>query len=134
MADNSFNSGELVGKLTWDFTEHGGSRGDIPEPSHGKIAKFRRTMGGLIGDMQEVIGEVQSGKEVSAVEQMRIISTLLERDDSEERTKIITALSELTTIPRPELEKLPFRVQQRFMGWITGIFLTPESLMPAMSS
>jgi hypothetical protein len=115
-----FTAAESVPQETYDFAPYGG-KGEIPEPSYEKITQFRKAMSAIYDHMSE--GTVEPGEAPSMTEMLKYISQSLSHDNSEDHNAVLSALSGLTDIAYDELAALPYRLQQAFMGHITGLFL-----------
>lgn len=118
----TFKASEETPELGYDFTPYG-PVGVIREPSYDEIRQFRRAM----AEMYDLLSarspvEVDDDK-ATIVDRLHFISETLTADDSKEQEVIIRALADVTAIDYDVLDKLPYRLQQRFMGYVTGAFL-----------
>jgi hypothetical protein len=133
---NAFVAEEAVKPLRYDFRTRAnpdGPRGDIPEPSFEKIKKFRKVIGGIIGESAEDLPAGKKVEDLPVVEQVRIIGNYLAKDGSVQQKAVVTAMSELTHIPRPQIENLPYRIQQSFLTYLVNIFLLPSTATGAIT-
>lgn len=127
MASNSFKVSEETPELEYDFSPFGGT-GVIQEPSHAMVNQFRKTLASLLdAAVPEGVDADKPSEDLTLTERLRVMSTMLGRDDSAEQTAIIKALADLTRLPVEEIEALPYRQQRSFMGWIVGTFLVDTS-------
>jgi hypothetical protein len=122
---SKFVVADELDELSYDFSPYGGT-GKIPEPTNAQINSYRKAFAELIGGVvsEDVLDENQPI--------MKRVAEFLSRDDTEATQKILHAVAEVcSTKPSfDELELLPARAQQGFIGFVTGVFLTPKSLMP----
>lgn len=126
-SSSSFNSGEEVEGLDYNFSAHGGGAGRIPEPTAEQITTFRQFLGAQI-DTATGGDDGDEDEELTQRQQIRRMAEILGRDDSEQSAGILHAIAALCS-DNPtylELSVLPYRVQQAFLGWLTGVFLRPE--------
>lgn len=125
-----FKASDIADDLDYDFTPYG-SAGRMAEPSYEQINAFRKVLAAMvtgIGEELRAAVEGDTGKlDTAAV--LKQASAFLERDDSAERDMLITAMADVSSLPRDEIAGLPYRVQQTLMGYLVGIFLQkPASL------
>jgi hypothetical protein len=121
---------EHVDELTFDFTPYG-PEGKIIEPTAGQIQNFRSALAGLF---QELIPE-DEGQPANPVELAKRVTEYVSRDQTEILYKILHAVAAVCS-DSPSfdvLEGLPYRHQQAFVGWISGVFLLPPVPTPATS-
>lgn len=126
----SFVSSEAIDGLDYDFTAHGGGSGSIPEPSSWQVDAFRQFLGKQFEAAQASSGNSgDEERELTTRERVKLLSDVLSKDDSEGRAEILDACSAMCsgTPSVEELAALPYRLQQKFFGWLTGVFLNPEA-------
>lgn len=120
----TFDAGQF-GTLRYDFTAFGGVTGIIPDPSDEKLEAFNTAYMELLDkygvgedvdkdDPDAVKDAIERNKDVSFIEQqkemMELIAELCDHSPSLE-----------------ELQKLPFRVRQVYLGWIQRELINPEA-------
>lgn len=120
----TFDAGQF-GTLRYDFTAFGGVTGVIPDPSDEKLEAFNTAYMELLDkygvgadvdkdDPDAVKDAIERNKDVSFIEQqkemMELIAELCDHSPSLE-----------------ELQKLPFRVRQVYLGWIQRELINPEA-------
>lgn len=114
----TFDAG--LDQLNYDFTAVGGAAGVIPEPSTEQIETF-------VEMLREVM-PTKDGPDGSVSIDFAVLTTRVEEGEDLELL-LNTAVSDLCsgTPSVPEIAALPFRVKQRFYGWIVGTFFHPEA-------
>jgi hypothetical protein len=103
----------------------------VPEPSAAQIQNFRIALSSLVEAMAPQ-GAADTEDPVALLKQ---VTDYLGRDQTEVQDKLLHALADVCS-DQPsfdELESLPYRAQQAFMGWITGTFLLPKLPITATS-
>jgi hypothetical protein len=123
---SKFILAEEVETLDYNFEPYAGT-GTVPEPSAMQIQAFRKVLAEMVQDaMPEVTG-------MEDPRFMEAVTTWLGRDSSEMDEKVMHAVADLCTNQPSfdDLSSLPYRARQAFVGWLTGMFLVPEALMPA---
>lgn len=138
---NEFDAGEAFAPLRYNFeitdkvtgeVLRPGPKGIIPEPSHGKVSKFRRVIGEQIEKAMADMPQEDIEK-MSDSDKVRLLVRSFTQDDTAQHSATITAMSEITTISRTVLEAQPYRIQQAFLGYLAGLFLTPTTSLSGMS-
>jgi hypothetical protein len=117
----TFVLGEQIQDLGYDFSPYGGE-GIIPEPSAEQIKSFRRAFAQLVQSSAD------SANKQAPEDMIKAAIELLNKDTSELDTKILMAVAEVCS-GKPsfdELDALPYRAQNAFVGWCVGTFLLPE--------
>lgn len=121
---STFDAGQF-GSLRYDFTAFGGVTGIIPDPSDVVLEEFNTQYMELLekygvgehvdkDDPDAVSDAIQRNKEVSFVEQQK------------EMVRLITLLCD-DKPSADEINKLPFRVRQRFIAWVQRELVSPEA-------
>jgi hypothetical protein len=127
---SAFVAGDEIDTLTFDFTRYAkGAKGVIPEPTTEKLRAFQKGLKAVIRE------SLKNTKEPPANEtQLESMKRIIGADDTDELAVMVEArtfelISDLCsgTPSVEQLQKIPYRVQQAFVGWLTGIFLNPES-------
>jgi hypothetical protein len=119
----NFVLADQVSELAYDFKPYAGS-GIVPEPSSMQIQAFRQALASMMTDLP-----VESGPQGATVELVKKISDYLSADTSELTEKILHAAADVCSNSPSfdDLQALPYRAQQAFLGWLTGVFLVPEA-------
>lgn len=126
-----FVAKDQVDALDFNFEPYGPS-GEIPEPSASQIQNFRSAIAEMFG---ELLPEDTKEEEQSATLVKKVME-YLGRDTTEIQQKILHAVADVCS-DSPSfdtLEKLPYRHQQAFVGWISGVFLLPPVPTPATNA
>ena len=126
-----FVAKEQVDELTYNF-EPWGPQGEIPEPSAAQITAFRK---GVAEMFEATLPEGMDEGEEKQAELVKKVIEFIGRDTSEVQEKILHSVADVCS-DRPSydvLEALPYRHQQAFVGWVTGVFLLPQTLTPVTS-
>jgi hypothetical protein len=127
---SAFVAGDEIDTLTFDFTRYAKeAKGVIPEPTAEKLRAFQKGLKAVIRE------SLKNTKEPPANEtQLESMKRIIGADDTDELAVMVEArtfelISDLCsgTPSVEQLQKIPYRVQQAFVGWLTGIFLNPES-------
>jgi hypothetical protein len=133
---------DAVEELTYDFEPYpvssqkdmdefeGKRKGTIPEPSATQIQNFRTSIAELLSEM---IPEGLDDEVTKAVEMRKALLEVIAKDQTAMQQKSLHALAEVCS-NQPSfdvLNALPYRHQQAFSGWITGVFLLPQVPTPA---
>lgn len=131
MAD--FNAAEAVPAVHVSFAPHSDFAIEVPEPSHGKISKFKKFVASL---QTKAAANLPDGEldTLGLKARLELIGHMLDVDDSQDQVDVIRNISELTTIPQTEIKKVPWRVQQALFGHLVQEFLNPEAQGTAATS
>ena len=121
---------EELDKLTYDFRPYVEAHGVIPEPSSAQIKSLQSAMRAALKPALEAMGVATETADASA-----LMAALAEPSKADLKAAeaaeaaIILAISETCSgTPTPlELRKLPYRGQQAFIGWLSGVLLSPEA-------
>lgn len=122
-----FVAAEEVEPLNFDFKPYGTDDenvGVIPEPSSDQIQQFRTTVSELI---QQELPDIDDEASIAVLR--RALIAAIGKDQTELQQKMLQALADVCS-NRPSfdlLHHLPWRHQQAFTGWISGIFLLPNA-------
>lgn len=115
-----FVATEAVEELSYDFNPYVDAAGKIPEPTSKQVDTFRRQMMGAVETLGLSPEDIQSGK--IGFEQIGAVmdkAGVVEKD-------MLDAIADLTGIANQTLDRLPYRIQAAFTGYIIGMFLRPE--------
>lgn len=121
---------DSVEELTYDFTPHSGS-GVIPEPSSMQIMAFQHGLAELFGELMPPTTD----QDANATALAKAVAEYLGRDTTEIQDKLLHVVAAVCS-DHPsfdDLNVLPFRAQQAFVGWVVGTFLLPSISMPGMT-
>lgn len=116
----TFDAGQ--DELVYNFEPYQpGVRGTIPEPSTEQIQTFL-----------EVLRQVMPTVEGPDGKKMLDLAALNERfkDNPDEAEAIVNSAVSAVCSGTPTADQigaLPYRVKQRFYGWVVGTFLAPEA-------
>lgn len=118
-----FKSSEQVDKMEFDFEDHGGPKGLIPEPSQDTVKDFKREVKSIVKDL--------TGDDIDLDDEKAVRKRLQEiTDEAEDRSdgRMAAAYAALcgNAITVDEIKALPFRVQAAFFGWVQGQLTDPE--------
>jgi hypothetical protein len=118
---SKFVLNDEVDELTYDFAPYAGS-GSIPEPSSTQLADFRRAL-------LELLAESQTASEGDSVPLVQQMQTYLAQDMTQMEEKLLHAVAALCSDSPSfdELNALPYRPAQAFLGWVAGTFIRPEA-------
>lgn len=116
-----FQASEAVEELTYDFNPYVDAAGKIPEPTAKQVDSFRRDVAASAQALGLSAEDLKSGK--IGLEQM---GELMEKAGAVE-AGLLAAIADLTGIAHQTLNRLPYRVQASFSGYIVGLFLRPEA-------
>jgi hypothetical protein len=127
---STFNLTDAVGVLEYNFEPYAG-KGVIPEPSAIQIQAFRQALGEMLGE----VDEDSSDKDEGVVFAKRL-SEYLNSDTTEADEKSLHIVADVCSNQPSfdDLQALPYRARQAFLGWIVGMLLVPEGARPATSS
>lgn len=123
---------EQVDPLSYNFEPFGPS-GEISEPSGTQVQNFRTGISELMTSMIPTGLAPKALEEMTSEELSGRIQEFIGKDRTEENDKIMHIVSEVCS-GDPSYDvlcALPFRHQQAFVGWLTGVLLSPPALTPA---
>jgi hypothetical protein len=117
-----FSIVEAVETLEYNFEPYG-EKGVIPEPTATQIQGFRQALADLFGMIP-----MPEEEQVNSQELVKRVADFLGRDTSEIEGKLLHAVADVCSNnpSYDELQALPYRAQQAFVGWISGTFLLPQ--------
>lgn len=106
-------------ELTYDFTKYiEGAAGVIPEPSSQQLEDFTETLRQV---MPTKVDEA-TGKNVLDIDKL---SAAVEAGEDLDAILCMAVEGLFSGTPSAEqISSLPFRVKQRFFGWVVGTFLS----------
>lgn len=124
-----FKATEAVEALTYDFSPHGPT-GEIAEPSSAQIEAYRTAYFDVLKKSAELAGEAEKADadETKTLSQRLAdvdLDALMEKNREAEQI-IISATAALTGLDEVMLGNLPGRIKSAFLGWVVGVFLSPE--------
>lgn len=121
---SKFNVTDSVDELTYNFKPFVDAEGTIPEPSSKQLSAFQSRL-------LELVPVTADGK----IDTAELVNRTKAEDEGSEKLthELYLAIATLcSNSPNVEqLEALPFRAQQAFVGWIMGTFANPEASAPA---
>jgi hypothetical protein len=130
-----FNAADEVDVLDYDFTAFVPNvKGVTPEPSMGKIRHYQKTMKLAVREPYvESARRKEAGQsELTAAELDEVLSGARDEEAEKILNDIIEATADVCS-NKPtaaQIRKLPYRVQQHFLGYIAGKFLSGEASTP----
>jgi hypothetical protein len=130
-----FNAAAEVDILDYDFTAFEPDvKGVTPEPSMAKVRKFQRQMKEIVREpVIDAAKRRESGRtELTVAELEEALSGSNDEASEAMLDKIIDVTAEVCS-NKPtaaQIKKLPWRVQQHFLGYIAGKFLSGEASTP----
>ena len=129
----SFILTEEVSTLDYNFEPYAG-KGTIPEPSAMQIQVFKQGLAQMVeyaARAEDIDVNTLPPKEFA-----ERLSKLLSEDTSEQDEKVLYMIADVCSSSPSfdDLQALPFRARQAFMGWIVGALIVPEAPRPATSS
>lgn len=117
-----FKAAEAVEKLDYDFTDLGkpeldGVKGTTPEPSSAQVRHMRWR-----------IQQITQAASADQDDLSQRLSEMSEDEFAERDEELIAAIAEVTSgqPTREEIDLLPHRVQQAYIGWLLGQLTDPE--------
>lgn len=127
-----FNAGTAVEAMEYDFTDYGGSSGQIPEPTSKHVDVFFDRIKSLAQEVKRLQTGKQDSSPISEVEAGDMLAAMDDLNLAEYEEALADAIADLCqgTPSGDEISKLPFRVRAAFMQWLIGE-LRPEAPRPA---
>lgn len=127
---STFSLEDELDALNYDFRPYVESHGTIPEPSSAQIKALQSAMRSALKPALESLSV-----EADTANVADLIAALAEptKADLKAAAKaelaIVTAISECCsgTPSVDDLQALPWRAQQMFVGWLSGVLLNPEA-------
>lgn len=116
-----FVATEAVEELSYDFRPFVEAHGTIPEPTSKQVEAFRQAVGNTVAGLGLDAEDLQTGK--IGFEQ---VGLLMDKAGEVEQG-LLNAVADLTGIANSVINKLPYRIQAAFSGYIVGEFLRPEA-------
>jgi hypothetical protein len=123
---------EEVEPLKFNFAPYG-PEGIIPEPSAAQIQNFRMAVAAMFNDAMTEQDAIDLDKAENAMELRRIFVATIGKDQTASQQKALQTIADVCsdTPSFDVLNALPWRHQQAFSGWISGVFLLPQTSTPA---
>lgn len=145
----TFDAGNVVEAMDWDFTKYKAGRGTVPEPSDVEIERFLRKYRVLVTSVMQAAGTeivvrdnqtielksdgVTSTPILTLVEATKAMAEIdLESVESSASYKVSEAMLDLVVTitkgkpSKQQLQKLPNRVRGAFFGWLIGQLTNPD--------
>lgn len=121
-----FVAAQAVEALTYDFSPHGPS-GEIVEPSTAQIEAYRAAYFEILkANADATEGVDQKDKTLSEYLATVDMDAIMERN-REAEAQVIAATADVTGLDAEMLAALPARFKSAFLGWVVGVFLSPEA-------
>lgn len=122
----AFRASEALEALEYDFTPHVDAHGIIPEPSSGQVEEMFDQLRGIVADLGLAYSH-------SPEENIAALANAPEDALSTVNTRMLAALHVVCgdTPSRGQLEALPHRLRQAFMGWLFAQLGDPQSFSVA---
>lgn len=117
----AFKASEAVSGLDFDLSPYGGV-GVIPEPSTAQVEALGKALAAISDDdTQDPNAALKHIAKLSEDEQNKILDG------------IMGALADITgaVLTREQIDALPYRIKNSFIGWLLRSLLLPESSSPA---
>jgi hypothetical protein len=132
-----FDAGTIVDALEWDFTKYGAGSGTAPEPTDQMIERFKRKFFHIAkGTSAQAAKQLQLLSEEEAETPKTLTDAIATLDtvrgdnaaEAELRKALIQICAEVcSNEPRvDQLDKLPHRPLQAFVGWLLGELVAPK--------
>lgn len=123
-----FDAGE-IDVLDYDFSKFvPGVMGVTPEPSKAKIQEFQRAVKAATKDLLIENARQAEGRDPNAPLTAAELATALSDENDAEQMKVLDAVIEAVGAvcsnqpSAAEIQALPWRIQQHFLGYIMGKF------------
>jgi len=116
-----FDAGASVDTLDYDFTAYvEGAKGVIPEPTNAQIEALRAHLASVMPTRED-----ETGRTVLDIGEL---SKRIE-EGSDLEGALMAAIAEFcsNTPSAEQLAALPYRAQRAFLGWLVGLFFSPEA-------
>ena len=120
-----FVASSEVEQLDFDFNPYVEASGVIPEPSAAQIQEFQKSIKTLFGDEFRASMLAETDRR-AALDSM--LDTSKDDEMAEKWGQLLDAVSAVCSgeVTREMLDKLPFRIQQHFIGWLMGTLTNPN--------
>jgi ATP phosphoribosyltransferase len=130
---SKFNAATAVESLEYDFTAYGGEAGLIPEPSTDQIDQFFTDLRNIVKQVQGLKAQAESAKsgEMTQEQMDEVLAAMDDVSIKKFQTEMTEAVSALCS-NQPSVEqitKLPYRVLQAFIQWVSGEFRPKANTM-----
>lgn len=116
--------------LDWDFRPFIEAHGTIEEPSIQRVTQLQKTFQSVFAKALEAEKDaIEQGNTNEADVLARQIQALTSEEGDEIMKRVIKSVGIVCNgSPSVEqIQKLPWRGRQAFVGWVVGTFLNPES-------
>lgn len=127
-----FDASTAVEVITFDFTKYGGGAGEIPEPTDEVLDNFFQGLSITMGNLKESVKDMKDLDATDPESVQAALSAVQEGDTMQKVSADLNVLIAGLTQGSPseeDIQRLPFRVKQAFLGWLTGQF-SPEGGTP----
>lgn len=123
-----FVAADAVEAMEYDFTGFGGSAGVIPEPSTDGLEKFQEAMRVATSKIGITIKDTSAETLAASLDELSGAGTGAARSVRDAMIEAVAVFCQQTP-SAADLDRLPFRVFQAFVGWLLGCF-RPEAETP----
>jgi len=133
MSGASFDAGTVIEPLEWNFEKYGGGSGVIPEPTDRQFAQFQKSIKSLLESSGMMpLARAAAGGNINPADALKLMSEMPEGGLDKLNDQMVEIISVFTSnCPSAEqINRLPMRVRQAFMGWVMGQF-GPKASPPA---
>lgn len=127
-----FSAEEAVERLEYDFRPHVDAYGTIPEPSREELDEFWEHRRQILEDAGVSFAELESFDPLDPKSRRAIIEAFAKVPEDKRKAMTPAALDNVATLTkgqpsREELDALPGRIQDAFIGWLMGMLSNPTS-------
>lgn len=142
-----FDAGQAAVALEWDLRPYVQAHGTAPEPSRKALDDYATQTGGIFDDMGLELKATADEEDIEK-EVRRVFSDQLEGKSLQEAKPTVDAIHEKIRRVRveatsgiccgsptaEEIEALPPRIQEAFLGWVAGWAVDPTMELATSSS
>jgi hypothetical protein len=129
---SGFDAAEAVESLDYDFRPHVDAHGTVPEPSREELDHFWNGRRRILEDAGVSFTELESFDPLDPQSRRAIIEAFASIPEDKRKAMTPAALDNVARLTkgqptRDELEALPGRLQDAFIGWLMGMLSNPTS-------
>lgn len=137
MSSNTFNLAEELGELRVKLTPYADVDTVLPEPTYLQIEAFKAVYLGRLKAMGVDTSKVSDGEQAAEAMVKGIEKKKLSDEEAAELLQelwqaVVDLCSNVFTLE--DFNKMPYRGQQAFVGWLVGVFFRGEAKRPATNS
>lgn len=127
-----FDAAEAVERLDYDFRPHVEAHGTIPEPSREELDEFWEGRRRILEDAGVSLAELEGFDPLDPQSRRAIIEAFASIPEEKRKAMSPAALDNVAALAkgkptRDELDALPGRLQDAFIGWLMGMLSNPTS-------